>query len=291
MVEKTRSLLATSRFPNVPSVVSNVGLGILIASSSGGAVLAGNALGAMLAGVLLYIAGNFFNDWYDREWDARHRQERALPMGLFKPSFYLVLALILACGGLTLGIWIGSGLPVCLLILLIALYTRFHKQTKWAVIAMGLCRAMLLWLGAASISHSGNGTLLLFAMLALFCYIAGISLSARYETMENPHSGAMLCARGLLIGAGLLNAGQAGFHLSALPYFIWLGVALTVFRRPLSRQVSALLAGIPLLDWVIAFPLASGGHLWPSDYGAMGLWIAPLAFLGALLLQRLAPAT
>ena len=291
MVEKARSLLATARFPNVPSVVSNVGLGILIASSSGGEVFAGNILGAMLAGVLLYIGGNFFNDWYDREWDARHRPERALPRRLFNPGFYLTLAVILVCGGLMLGIWIGSGLPVCMLILLIALYTRFHKQTKWAVIAMGLCRAMLLWLGAASVSHSGNDGLLIFAMLALFCYIAGISLSARYETMENPHAGAMLCARGLLIGAGLLNAGQVGFHPSILAYFIWLGMALTVFRRPLSRQVSALLAGIPLLDWVIAFPLSSGGQLWPMDYWTAGFWIAPLAFLSALLLQRLAPAT
>jgi hypothetical protein len=59
--------------------------------------------------------------------------------------------------------------------------------------------------------------------------------------------------------------------------------------------VSRLLAGIPLVDWIALLPVAmtfmsnSREGAWPMALACF--LIPPLAFLSALLLQRLAPAT
>jgi hypothetical protein len=84
--------------------------------------------------------------------------------------------------------------------------------------------------------------------------------------------------------------------LAILPLAVWTVLSLTVFGRPLARRVSALLAGVPLVDLVTALPLALS--LIPPDDG-LGAhpWLqaavaAPVAaFLLGLALQRLAPAT
>ncbi|RYD36314.1 MAG: hypothetical protein EOP87_05710, partial [Verrucomicrobiaceae bacterium] len=70
---KLRPLLATARIANVPSVISNVWAGIAIGSvvqrwEHGGQPVWLHALFLTLAGVFLYIGGNFLNDWHDREW-------------------------------------------------------------------------------------------------------------------------------------------------------------------------------------------------------------------------------
>ena len=57
-------------------------------------------------------------------------------------------------------------------------------------------------------------------------------------------------------------------------------------RNPVPR----LLAGFPLLDWILLLPLAPG--LFPAGpAGWISLWLPPVAWLAGLALQRLAPAT
>ena len=81
-----------------------------------------------------------------------------------------------------------------------------------------------------------------------------------------------------------------------LPCAVWLTLSLTRFRRPVPRFVSALLAGIPLIDFIAALPLATalavpdaGIHQQPMLLATvLGPW---LAFGSALLLQKVAPAT
>ena len=96
MTSKLHAWLATARIANVPSVISNVWLGVALGAFHWGwqsdrVLLTQGALLA-LAGAFLYIGGNFLNDWHDREWDERHRPERALPQGIFSPLSYLLRA-------------------------------------------------------------------------------------------------------------------------------------------------------------------------------------------------------
>jgi 4-hydroxybenzoate polyprenyltransferase len=296
---KLHALLSTARVANIPSVLSNVWLGVAVAILFQDApILWGSPLQLTLAGVLLYIAGNFFNDWMDRAWDAKHRPERALPRCLFSPTLYLALAVILATLGVSAAALVNSasGTVALAIVGCILIYTVWHKRSPWLVIAMGLCRALLPVLGFVAFdSHVKD---IWLAAGGLFCYIAGLSLSARYESMPQAPNAAMLASRTLLmmtaalmIGEGLLLQFRPPLVLSGLiAYGIWLWLCLTVRRRPVSAHASSLLAGIPWVDWIVLLPISLSLGSW-NPFAIACFSIPPIAFISALLLQRLAPAT
>ena len=307
---KIHALFSTARIANVPSVVGNVTvgvvLGILAVANSGGQIPSTPWMLAVVlavAGVLLYVGGNFFNDWMDRSWDAVHRPERALPRGLFTPTWYLGIAMFLLAAGTGLA-WVAgtkSGLAGGGIVLSIVIYTLWHKRSAWAVIAMGMCRALLPVMGFLAFYPYIDRVWPVAC--ALFCYIIGLSLSARYESMTAPPKWVAVMARGLLLSAVVMVAlGNRGLFLDrlasicgALPYLAWTGFCLRYRRQPLPELVSGLLAGIPLVDWMVLLPVAVTLMTHSIDgLGALAVISAvmpPLAFISALLLQRLAPAT
>jgi UbiA prenyltransferase family len=307
LLEKTHGLLATSRVANVPSVICNVWLGIAIALVHRHEEMSGQtwkwASGLALAGVLLYVGGNFLNDWMDREWDARHRPERALPRRLFSVRLYGMLALGLMAGGSLLAwtIHFHSGLVACSIFLAISIYTFFHKRTVWAVIPMGLCRALLPMMGFFAFHPYVDAVLP--AAAGLFFYIMGLTLKARYESMSEPPAWVGRVARWLLLATPLLVAwGNRGLFLpnhlilaGVVPYLCLTSFTLRYRLKPISRLVSNLLAGIPLVDWVALLPIAlavsPASLLEANAFSLTCLLLPPLAFISAKLLQRLAPAT
>ena len=77
---KTHALLSTARVANIPSVVSNVWVGVVLgalmrsyAGDQPPSIPWTSAAATTFAGILLYVGGNFLNDWMDRAWDAEHR--------------------------------------------------------------------------------------------------------------------------------------------------------------------------------------------------------------------------
>lgn len=321
---KFHALLATSRIANVPSVVSNVWLGVAVAALSGGWATFETPWAAAaqlaLAGVLIYVAGNFLNDWMDRAWDAKNRPERALPRGLFPPALYLGVAAGCALLGLVLAaaMSFATGLVALGIVAAVIIYTVWHKQSPFSVIAMGLCRALLPVMGAVGFSGvSGNEIQLptgqifeietrsgvpIFAAicaLGLFCHIAGLSLSARSESLASPPASVSWLGK-IMFAIALVATGYVGWLQSGawplaiaggLPYAIWIFLSLSIWRKPVPLHVSRLLAGIPLVDWAVLLPVALAlGMTWdPFVLACFG--IPPLAFILALLLQRVAPAT
>jgi len=304
---KFHALLATARIANVPSVVSNVWLGVVIGLFIGrvkGSEPLWPVAGSLaLAGILLYVGGNFLNDWMDRDWDQAHRPERALPGKIFQPGSYLTAAIGLMMAGVglaALGNWrsmaVAAGIVACIVV-----YTIWHKRTSWAVVPMGLCRGLLPVMGFEAFYPYVDG--IWPAACGLLCYIAGLSLSARYESLAEPPKLTGMMARLLLLATAVLMAwGSHAMALArlpvligALPYLAWTSYCLRFRRRPVPRLVSGLLAGIPLVDWMVLLP----AFLMMVSYsdGNMTLMAAacllgpPLAFILALLLQRLAPAT
>ncbi len=120
--------------------------------------------------------------------------------------------------------------------------------------------------------------------------------------MAEPPRRVAVMARGLLLATAILMAWQyKGFQqdllmgmVGAAPYLIWTGVCLKFRRRPVSALVSGLLAGIPLVDWMVLLPVflsLAGDGAGEVPLAIACFAIPPLAFLSALLLQRLAPAT
>ena len=323
MTSKLHAWLATARIANVPSVISNVWLGVALGAYHWGwqsdrVLLTQGALLA-LAGVFLYIGGNFLNDWHDREWDERHRPERALPQGIFSPLSYLLRAVRF----LGLGIILTAFLrPECIAVAValtacILLYTRWHKKSFWAVISMGLCRALLPVLGFLATAPNGHGDKASHALrlladpttaaflgahaAGLFCWIAGLSLAARGESRDQSSAGTKRLGRLLLfLPLPLMSAfwwmpAPMVPLLAMLPCLAWL--VLTLRRNPpVPALVSALLAGIPLVEAIAAFPLGlsllkHGSPLLAAPISATTLILPALAFMLGRRLQQLAPAT
>lgn len=172
---KIYALLATARIANVPSVVSNLGVGVLLGSLNNGGDFSWPWL-LMIAAVAFYVAGNFLNDWADREWDMANRPERALPRGLFRAHHYLVFASVGMAAGMGLAALHGWRAVIVSAALagFIVLYTKVHKRAAWSVIPMGLCRACLPVLGFAGGSwqevkaRAKRPTAIVFFMMSSF---------------------------------------------------------------------------------------------------------------------------
>jgi 4-hydroxybenzoate polyprenyltransferase len=301
---KLHALLATARVANIPSVISNVWLGVAMGvgfwwmhfDQSGFQVVdMSHVIFLIISGVCIYVSGNFLNDWKDRDWDEVHRPERALPSGLFSPRTYLAVACVCALAGFSLAIAVnGTAAAVAATIIgCVVVYTIWHKEKVWSVVFMGLCRGLLPSLGASLFPSSMQ--LALVCGAATCCYIMGLSLSARAESKGEIKGVALYGSRVLWVLAGMLMLSP---HLwlskvmwfmfaAVLVYVVWLGLCMTRFRSPVPRHVSALLAGIPLLDWIFLLPLVT----FQGPVEIAGAVIPPFAFVSALLLQRLAPAT
>ncbi|MGB6221568.1 UbiA family prenyltransferase [Haloferula sp.] len=321
-MNKLIALLASLRIANAPSVISNVWLGYML----GWFYWGGNAdpfsdlFKLIFIGLSLYFAGNLANDWFDRKWDRIHRPERALPSGLFSPFAYLVAAIFLAVNGLISAATINypAFYTAVAILGLIGIYTWLHKHTRWAVVPMGLCRAGLYILGYfTAVGHpytEGHrygftdlelvmpyGFLLTHA-LGLLIYIAGLSLAARYESVEHPPHGMVVLSRAMLfLPLAAMSAWWMIYYpvpsiIGLVPFAIWLILCLTKFRIPIPRFVSGLLAGIPLIDFIAASPLAlskmtDGMTLFDQPL-LLATFLIPLAaFVLGRFLQRVAPAT
>lgn len=317
--QKLHLLLASARVANLPSVVCNVWLGVAL-----GVIFCPPiqpywpaALQLASAGMLLYVSGNFLNDWHDRHWDAQHRPERALPQGAFAPGLYLGLAIACALTGLALAACTSpaSGVVAALIVICIVIYTGWHKRAAWSVLVMGLCRALLpllffiqwplggIWTGAWPSAGYPQLVFISSTALALLLHVAGLSLLARSEAGGPAPVPTWFDGRLLLGLSGLSMAGFFLCHrpllglLGLLPFGIWLGLCFTRFRRPVPKLIAALLAGLPLLDWVFLLPLAlwllrwTGQPTHPPCFALTCLLLPPLAAISGRLLQRLAAAT
>jgi hypothetical protein len=299
---KTIALLATARIANVPSVVSNLGAGVFLGWAGSGENFAWPWM-LMLAAILFYVCGNFLNDWADCGWDKENRPERALPSGMFPRASYLVVAL----GGFGVGLGLaamhglGAFVVSACLVVLICVYTKIHKKTPLSVVPMGLCRACLPLLGFLGVRDRIEPQVL-YPALALLLYIIALSVSARWESKGSVPAEKKLVARGLLVVSGLIAAAlpiQLIPHLGwigLVPFGVWLGLSLTKYRSPVPAHVSALLAGIPLIDWIPLLPIAlmllGHGMVGAGDAAFLtAFMLAPISFVLGRALQRLAPAT
>lgn len=323
-----RALLATARIANVPSVVSNVVFGAVVMRMFDDQPLFDTCFSA-LAACLLYIAGNFLNDWHDVAWDRQHRPERAIPAGLFPRSSYLITAVVLFLASLGIGFsinpWVGSALLI--IALLIILYTLIHKTHSWGIWVMGSCRAMLYVVGAVSMNvdfsklqHSFSlirdsstllvfGTLFVFPPIGMLCYIAGISLLAKAETLAEEYHHSLLLPR-MLVFFPVLTHGSVVYYVSmgtdlnpiahlafhALCVFGGWTCYAAMTKISIGQRVARLLMGIPLMDGIWLSSLFTVG-LFSEDMERWArfpvlLCITPLiAFALAALLQKIAPAS
>lgn len=178
-----KTALALGRVSNLPTVWSNVVVGVALA----GAPLApATVLPMALAMSLLYVAGMYLNDAFDARWDAEHRAERPIPRGevTARTVFLTGFGMLLAGVGL---VGITASLPAlaaaAALAALIVLYDVTHKWNPAAPLVMALCRvgvyatagAALAWPLPPRLWAAAGGLLL---------YLVAVSLLAKREARE-----------------------------------------------------------------------------------------------------------
>ena len=174
-----------ARAGNFPSVASNV-LAALVLASAAGTTNAFPPLGllalAILAGCLVYAGGATFNDVFDAGFDARHRPERAIPRGAITRGAAAALATCEMLLGVVLRVFVAraSAAWALALVATILAYDWIHKRWIGAVILMAGCR-LLLACTLATIPGHAFSTPFVVWVAALFVYIVGLTLIARWE--------------------------------------------------------------------------------------------------------------
>lgn len=300
--KKSRGFLAAIRIANLPGVASHTLTGGLVAMwLAAGNPDASTAVASMaiiaIAGVLLCLGGNLLNDWHDQAWDAKHRPERALPSGHFRPATFFALgvtSLVLAAAGA----WftgLGAGIVAIGIITCIAIYTRLHKRARWTVFPLALCRGLLPLLGAFALDPALPGTAAFWIVAAhgtaLFLWTCGLSFDARGESTGGGVPSLLpwipLAAAPWIVLPWVIVDAALPAILGLLPAVIWLAIVRGPLRHTAKQRVSALLAGLPLLDLAVLVPvvqLAAPGH-------PFVVMIPLAAFALGRILQRAASAT
>lgn len=279
--------LRLGRVSNLPTVTSNVLAAVALA---GGVSPSGLRVAAIcFAMSLMYVAGMFLNDAFDREFDAKERPERPIPAGevraaaVFDAGFAMLLAGIAMIAVLALATGTG-GRPILFAVSLgslIVIYDAYHKQNPLSPIVMGLCRVGVYATAAYAVTRDVDPALG-HGMLALLGYLIGLTYIARQENLSRIDH---LWPLAVMAVPAWIAFPHDRITFAWLTYLAWLGqvaYALWLIRaRKIRDAVSLLIAGISLLDATFA-----ANHHEPAF--AIN---AALAFVLTRWLQRSVPGT
>ncbi len=282
-VNRFNAYLRLARVSNLPTVWSNVLAGSAIAGGLEGYGL----IVAMLAASLLYTAGMFLNDAFDREIDAVERPGRPLSSGAVAPSTVWSAGIGMLIAGAVLFATFGlkAAAAGAVLAVSIILYDAWHKGNSIAPFIMGLCRA-LVYIATAAAAGSVFSMPLLSAALALLAYVAGLTFAAKEESFDRVQAWWPLVLLALPLIRGLaLGWSDLPTLLLVVVTTAAIAVALRWLKRrspgDVGRAVSLLIAAIALTDAVAA---ATAGNTGVAII-CCGL------FLLTLLFQRVIPGT
>ena len=272
------------RVSNLPTVWSNVLAGAALAGAGVEPFVIGLLLLAMS---LVYTAGMFFNDVFDREFDRRHRPDRPIPAGeattvgvTLGGSAMMLAALALLAYQVTLSAQAGwlaviAGALLCLLVLL---YDFRHKGNPFGPLLMGSCRAMVYITVALAVS-SGLSLPLVIAALCLGAWVLGLTMVAKRQNI--------FAGFGVLVASVLavifIVAGDA-LSLTLAAALAALSVALIYGAVYLCRDgkywnpVTLLIAGMSLLDALVIVGVT-------GSFAGLALLAAGM-FLLTLMFQR-----
>ncbi|HXI11291.1 MAG TPA: UbiA family prenyltransferase [Thermoanaerobaculia bacterium] len=266
--------LRLSRASNLPTVWSNAIAGVAL----GGAVhpLIDGAILA-ISFSLLYTAGMFLNDYYDREFDREWRPDRPITAGEVSPRTVLLTALsMMAAGLLVAGSMIAvrgtvaAAIPLVVLPAAILLYDARHKKGALYAVVMGSCRALLYVIAALAVGGD-DWLLILFASSVLLTYVTSLTVAARKEHFSAPEvASSEVSVAAVPVAHGAIGAG-ALLIAALIP---WLAVSRARTSAARIRTVGLLIAAISLVDASIIASVASPGlALLAVTFGGVALML------------------
>jgi len=247
---------------------------------------------------LLYVAGTYYNDACDAEYDQQHQPHRPIASGLISVHrveafafVYVMLALILiytarlssppALGSSSIA-WLSSSLA---LIACIAIYNHHHKNNPLSPLLMAGCRVGVLL--TTSYVLAANLPLVMFLFVsATLAWLVGLTYLAKHERSPEEadkklinHWPVALLSVPILIGALIsLSSPLVLIPVALIGRTIW--KAREQLRNDPSSQkgqaIGMMIAGICLVDGIFLT------WIW----GIHGAIVSALAFGLTLALQR-----
>jgi hypothetical protein len=248
---KWRTALTLGRVSNLPTVWSNALAGIVLA---GGSVAAPQAMAALFGLSLLYVAGMFLNDAFDRDFDCRHRPGRPIPSGetsaraVFLAGSGLLavgVAVLTVCGMLAAG-------AAAALAATIVLYDAWHKGNPASPALMACCRLLTYVAAAIAVTSSAPWAVWLAALVS-FSYLIVLTYIAKQETLQRIGNLWPLALLAVPLVYGAIHApGRPLVAVLSLALLIWLGAVVARLlhqgRPAIPGTVVGLIAGISLVD-------------------------------------------
>lgn len=301
--------LRLGRVSNLPTVWTNVLAGAIVAGSITGRPLSIiHTLLVMLAISAFYCAGMYLNDAFDREIDARERPGRPIPSGQISARAVFAIGFVLQVAGIAILSYYGTWAIVCgcALAATILLYNVWHKGNPLSPLIMGLCRALVYFVAAASVmmvelttsaEHSLKNTGLfnttvVLAALAIWAHVVGLTYAAKQESLNRLGSLwplLILALPVLLYGSRSVTSwtdgGLALLMLLALIAADIIAVRLLITRHiagAVPKAVAQLIAATSLLD-ALVIAIAGGG--------VAVVAFCLCAFVMTRVLQRVIPGT
>ena len=279
------------RVSNLPTVWTNTLAGVALA---GGEPFSLASLLAAIGLSLLYVAGMYLNDAFDREIDAKERPLRPIPSGRIAADTAFAAGVFMLLGGIaivTLAEWTQVSEPVdrgmaaiaaLALSAAIVFYDWHHKGNFLSPFFMGLCR-VLAYVTAGYVVASSIKPALLTAAFVSLSYLIGLTYVAKQEAFDRlERLWPLVFLSAPLFYAATLFGRPTGGVLPVLFLLLtaWIGMALYFVARrrggDVPRAVISLIAGIALVDAIF---LAGIGHIGAAS-------AAVLCFVITLLLQK-----
>ncbi len=305
--------LRLGRVSNLPTVWSNVLVGVCLGVYSSGslAISAGFELvvGAMLLLALtaFYTGGMFLNDAFDAAIDKLERPERPIPAGevsrftvFFAGGTLQVVGILFVAAAANLASTgpLLATVVATLLALMIVLYNAWHKNNPLSPMLMACCRVLVYLTCAATLSGTVLSSALVLACLAMFAYLSGLTAIAKQENLDQLSGSWPLLLLFLPVPVAFIIAQD--FHwlliLLVVGFLYWtVDIRNRLVRggaAVIGQSVARLIAGISLLDMLVVVALVlhrsgaddSTGLL--SHYG-LGVALTLCAVcLGCFLLTR-----
>jgi len=264
-----RAIAELTRISNLPTVVTNAIVGVALAGPEvgwGGWVF---GLGAVS---LLYLGGMALNDLVDAEVDAREKASRPIARRVITRRAAFGVTLWCLLGGFVLTCvygWAPATLGLALLGAITA-YDLLHKRGAWTVVLMGVCRALVVPLGAAIGSGAWPIATAWWIGAVIGMYTVLLTLAARGEELGSRTIPKVFAW--LTVGAPLL-IGEVLWDGSAL---VWASI----------DAGTALVCGLGAMIWIArsaALATRGGAHVKPAVLG----WLAGFCLIDATVLAAI----
>jgi 4-hydroxybenzoate polyprenyltransferase len=217
-----QTALRLGRVSNLPTVWTNVLAGMAL---GGGPLDPAVVIPVGISMSLLYVAGMYLNDAFDRAWDAENRPERPIPAGHVRASTVFTAGFAMMAAALALlGVAVPSREPLLAALLLaglIVLYDKSHKGNPLGPVIMGLCRVGVYVTAALTVSANLHPRVLAGSAVLLL-YLVVLSRIAKEESRHPKLSrmvGKLIAGISLIDGGFLWLTGHAPAALAAVGAF------------------------------------------------------------------------